>query len=158
MGQDFAAIAPMLIVTLSACVVLLAESFRRPHEHMPHGALGIIGLLGSIVVSVLLWGLERKGFGVIIQDNYSLFFNITICAIGLLTILLSWGPAERDHLPSGEYHALLLFSVAGMMLMGATRDLLVIFVALEIMSLGVYVMTGLKRSSAEGAEAAFKYF
>jgi len=158
MGQDFAAIAPMLIVTLSACAVLLAESFRRPHEHMPVGILGIIGLAGSMVVSVLLWGLERKGFGVIIQDNYSLFFNITICAIGLLTILLSWGPAERDHLPSGEYHALLLFSVVGMMLMGATRDLLVIFIALEIMSLGVYVMTGLKRSSADGAEAAFKYF
>jgi len=52
----------------------------------------------------------------------------------------------------------MLFAVAGMMLMGSTNDLLVIFIALEIMSLAVYVMTGMKRSSAAGAEGAFKYF
>jgi NADH-quinone oxidoreductase subunit N len=83
---------------------------------------------------------------------------LILCAVGLLTILLSWGTAERDHLPEGEYHSLLLFSLAGMMLMGSTSDLLVIFIALEIMSLGVYVLTGIKRSSEQGAEAAFKYF
>ena len=158
MRHDFVAIAPVLIVTLSACAVLLSESFRRPHERMPQGLFGVIGLLGAIAASVLQWGLERVGFGVIVLDNFALFLNITICAIGLLTILLSWGPAEHDRLPSGEYHALLLFSVVGMMLMGSTRDLLVIFIALEIMSLGVYVMTGLKRTSEEGAEASFKYF
>ena len=76
----------------------------------------------------------------------------------MLTIRPSGRRSDRYHLPSGASHALLLFSVAGMMLMGATRDLLVIFIALEIMSLGVYVMTGLKRSSQNGAEAAFKYF
>jgi hypothetical protein len=52
----------------------------------------------------------------------------------------------------------MLFSLAGMMLFGSTRDLLVAFIALEIMSLGVYVMTGLVRGDGRGAEAAFKYF
>ncbi|RDJ93799.1 hypothetical protein B4Q13_19395, partial [Lacticaseibacillus rhamnosus] len=51
-------------------------------------------------------------------DNFALFFNIAIAGIGLLTVLLSMGPAERDGLPVGEYYALMLFSVAGMMLMG----------------------------------------
>jgi NADH-quinone oxidoreductase subunit N len=155
---DFATIVPVLVVTLAACAVLLAESFRRKGERMPHGVFGIIGLVGAIVTSAMQWGLDRTGFGVILGDNFALFFNITICAIGLLTILLSSGPAERDHLPEGEYYALMLFSIAGMMLMGATRDLLVIFIALEIMSLGVYVMTGIKRTSESGAEASFKYF
>ena len=91
-------------------------------------------------------------------DNYALFFDITICAIGLLTIVVSVGSAERDRLPLGEYDGLMLFAIVGMMLMGSTRDLLVIFLALEMMSLAVYVMTGLKRTSEEGAEAAFKYF
>jgi NADH-quinone oxidoreductase subunit N len=86
------------------------------------------------------------------------FFNVTICAIGLLTVLISTGTAERDRLPTGEYYALVMFSLSGMMLMGSTRDLLVIFLALEIMSLGVYVLTAIKRTSAAGAEAAFKYF
>ena len=98
------------------------------------------------------------GFGVIAVDNFTVFFNVTLAAIGILTILLSVGNAERDDLPSGEYYSLMLFAIAGMMMMAATTDLLVIFIALEIMSLGVYVMTGLKRASGESAEAAFKYF
>jgi NADH-quinone oxidoreductase subunit N len=95
---------------------------------------------------------------VILADNYAVFFNIAICGSALLTVLLSTGTAGRDRLPEGEYYALLLFSTVGMMMMGATRDLLIIFLGLEIMSLGVYVLTGLKRDSEAGAEAAFKYF
>jgi NADH-quinone oxidoreductase subunit N len=158
MSADLVAITPLLIVALSGCAVLLAESFRRSNEEVPHGLLGGIGLVGAIVASIFLWRHDITGFGVIVIDHYSLFFYITICAIGLLTILLSSGVARRDHLPTGEYQALMLFSIVGMMLMGSTRDLLIIFIALEIMSLGVYVMTGLKRSSEIGAEAAFKYF
>src|SRR4029079_4033502 len=95
--------------------------------------------------------------GVIVIDHYTIFFNITLCAISLLTILLSSGAATRDRLPNGEYQALMLFSIAGMMMMASTRDLLIIFIALEVMSLGVYVMTGLKRAAETNAEAAFKY-
>jgi NADH-quinone oxidoreductase subunit N len=158
MRTDLAAVTPLLVVSLSACAILLAESFRRPHEDMPHGLLSAIGLVGAILASAFLWHREITGFGVIVIDHYTLFFNITICLVGLLTVLLSSGSAARDHLPTGEYHALMLFSIVGMMLMGSTRDLLVIFIALEIMSLGVYVMTGIKRTSEAGAEAAFKYF
>ena len=115
------------------------------------GWLGVIGLRRRASRRrCTLWDRNAVGFGVIVVDNYTLFFNVTICAIGLLTILISSGTAERDHLPLGEYYALMLFSMSGMMLMGSTRDLLVIFIALEIMSLGVYVMTGLKRTSERG--------
>ena len=156
--SDFAAIVPVLIVTLSGCAVMLAEAFRRKHEEMPLGWLGVIGLVGAAVSSILMWNRHYVGFGVVAADNYALFFNVTICLIGLLTILLSMGSAERDQLPVGEYYTLMLFAIAGMMLMGAAKDLLIVFLALEIMSLGVYVMTGLRRQSEDGAEAAFKYF
>ena len=158
MLNDLIAIVPILIVVLSGCAILLAEAFRRPGEWMPMGWLGVIGAVGGIVTSLSLWDRQAVGFGVVIVDNFSVFFNVTICAIGLLTILISTGTAERDRLPTGEYYALMMFSLAGMMLMGSTRDLLVIFLALEIMSLGVYVLTAIKRTSAAGAEAAFKYF
>jgi NADH-quinone oxidoreductase subunit N len=65
---------------------------------------------------------------------------------------------ERDHLPPGEYYALTLFAICGMMMMAAATDLLVVFIALEILSLAVYVLTGIRRASVTGAEAAFKYF
>ena len=155
---DFSTIVPVLVVTLAGCAVLLAEAFRRKGERMWFGVFGAIGLIGAIVTSWMQWGLNRTGFGVIVADDFALFFNIAICGMGLLTILLSSGPAERDKLPEAEYYALMLFSIVGMMLMGSTNDLLVIFIALEIMSLGVYVMTGIKRTSEAGAEASFKYF
>ena len=158
MINDIIAIVPILIVVLSGCAILLAEAFRRPGEWMPMGWLALIGTVGGIVTSISLWDRHAVGFGVVIVDNFSVFFNVTICAIGLLTILISTGTAERDRLPTGEYYALVMFSLSGMMLMGSTRDLLVIFLALEIMSLGVYVLTAIKRTSAAGAEAAFKYF
>jgi NADH-quinone oxidoreductase subunit N len=65
---------------------------------------------------------------------------------------------EREGLPPGEYYALTLFAISGMMLMAAATDLLVIFLALEVLSLAVYVLTALRRSSMAGAEAGFKYF
>jgi len=158
MLDDIIAIVPVLVVVLAGCAILLAESFRRPGEWMPMSWLALIGALGGIVTSMSLWDRQAVGFGVVIVDNFSVFFNVTICAIGVLTVLISTGTAERDRLPTGEYYALMMFSLSGMMLMGSTRDLLVIFLALEIMSLGVYVLTAIKRTSAAGAEAAFKYF
>ena len=103
MSADFVAVTPLLVVALSACAVLLAEAYRRPDENPPHGLLGGIGLVGAIVASMFLWKRDMVGFGVIVIDHYSLFFNIVICGIGLLTILLSSGTASRDRLPTGEY-------------------------------------------------------
>jgi NADH-quinone oxidoreductase subunit N len=156
--KDFAAIVPMLIVMVSACAVLLAESFRQKDDWMPIGSLGVIGLGGAIAASLMSGRGFLPGFGVIVVDNFTIFFNVTLCSIGLLTILLSAGAAKRDQLPAAEYYALMLFSIVGMMMMASTNDLLVMFVGLEIMSLGVYVLTGIRRQSATGAEASFKYF
>jgi NADH-quinone oxidoreductase subunit N len=159
--NDIVPIVPLLCVTLAACAVLASEAFRPRGERLPwggHGTFGVIGLVGAAVASALLWNTNKIAFGVIVMDDFAIFFNITVAGVGILTILLSAGSAVRDRLPEGEYYALMLFSIVGMMLMGSTRDLLVIFIALEIMSLAVYVMTGLKRASEAGAEASFKYF
>ena len=125
---------------------------------MPIAGLGLIGLVGAAVASVFLWDTDRSSFGVIRADNFALFINIILCVVGILTMLFSHDVVERERLPAGEYYALTLFAISGMMLMAAATDLLVIFLALEILSLAVYVLTGIRRASATGAEAAFKYF
>jgi NADH-quinone oxidoreductase subunit N len=155
---DLQAIMPALIVTLTAIVTMVAETFQRPGERVPLGSLGIIGLTGAAAASMLLWGRDLTGFGVMRADNFALFINVTVAAIGVLTILFSADVVEREGLPAGEYHALLLFAVAGMMLMAGAVDLLLVFVSLEVLSLSVYVLTGIRRSSIAGAEASFKYF
>ena len=155
---DYAAIIPLLIVALAGAAAMLAEAFRQPGERMPIAGLGLIGLAGAAVASVFLWGTDRSSFGVIRADNFALFINITLCIIGVLTMLFSNDVVEREQLPAGEYYALTLFAICGMMMMAAAVDLLVVFIALEILSLAVYVLTGLRRASVTGAEAAFKYF
>lgn len=155
---DFQAIMPALIVALTGIVTMVAEAFQPKGERVPLGGVGIIGLIGAAIASGLLWGRDLTGFGVIRADDFSLFINITLCAIGILTILFSGPVVGRERLPAGEYFALTLFAVTGMMLMASATDLLVIFIALEVMSLAVYVLTGIRRTSEVSAEAAFKYF
>jgi NADH-quinone oxidoreductase subunit N len=156
--STIAAIVPILSVVLAACCAMLAEAFRQPGERMPIAGLGLIGLAGAAVSSVFLWDNDLQAFGVVRADNFALFINIVLCAVGVLTMLLSNEVIDREGLPAGEYYALTLFGLAGMMLMASATDLLVIFLALEVLSLSVYVLTGLRRSSAPGAEAALKYF
>jgi NADH-quinone oxidoreductase subunit N len=153
------AIIPMLCVTLAGLVVLLAEAFRGRGEKMPIGGLAIIGLVGAGIATLLLWdsGAEDS-FGVVTADKFGLFVNLVLIGIGLLTVVFSSQTIERDRLPAGEYYAMTLFALVGMMLMAQATDLLVIFLALETMSIAVYVLTGMRREQQQSTEAAFKYF
>jgi NADH-quinone oxidoreductase subunit N len=154
----FDAVIPVICVTLAGLVVLLAESFRRKQERMALGGLAIIGMVGAAVASVLLWDRNATSFGVVTADNFSIFVNLVILAVGILTVIFSQHTVERDALPGGEYYALLLFAIVGMMLMVQASDLLLLFLALETMSVAVYVLTGIRFGDARGTEAAFKYF
>jgi NADH-quinone oxidoreductase subunit N len=156
--SQFTALIPVIIIVLAACAAMLAEAFRQPGERMPIAGFGLIGLAGAALASVFLWGQDAQSFGVVRSDNFALFINLVLCIIGVLTMLFSDEVVEREQLPPGEYYALTLFAISGMMLMASATDLLVIFLALEVLSLSVYVLTGIRRSSAAGAEAAFKYF
>jgi NADH-quinone oxidoreductase subunit N len=157
-SSAFDAIIPVLCVALAGLVVLLAEAFRGRNEKMPIGGLAIIGLLGAGAASMLLWDRNATSFGVVTADNFSLFVNLVLVVIGILTVIFSSQTLERDGLPAGEYYALMLFAIVGMMLMGQATDLLLIFLALETMSIAVYVMTGLRRDQQQSTEASFKYF
>jgi NADH-quinone oxidoreductase subunit N len=137
---------------------MAAESFRAPGERMPIGPLGAIGLLGAGIASALLWDRNVSSFGLVVADNFGLFVTGVLIVIGLLSLAISEPTLDRERLPRGEYYALMLFAIAGMMLMATASDLLVIFLALEVLSLAVYVLTGIRRDSAAATEAAFKYF
>src|SRR3954463_10240812 len=157
-NTDLSAILPMVCVTLAALASMGMEAFRRPGEKIPIGWLGIVGLTGAAVSTAMLWNRNSDGFGVIVADNFGLFVTMTLVIVGVLTIMFSSQVVHRDAYPKGEYYALLLFSIVGMMMMATANDLLVVFVALEILSLAVYVLTGIRRDSLRGTEAAFKYF
>ena len=152
------AIVPMACVTAAGIAAMVAESFREPGERMPIAGLGVIGLVGAAVTAIVLWNHNASSFGLVSADNFGLFVTLILVAVGLLTLGISGPTIERERLPAGEYYALTLFAIAGMMLMATATDLLVIFLALEVLSLAVYVLTGLRRDSPVASEAAFKYF
>ncbi len=158
MSPSFNATFPIACVVSAGLAAMVAEAFRGHDERPPIGALALIGLIGAGVVSVLLWNRNLSSFGVLVADNFGLFVTLILVVIGMLTVVFSASTIERDGIPGGDYYALTLFSIAGMMLMAIATDLLVIFLALEVLSLAVYVLTGIRRDSEHGTEAAFKYF
>jgi NADH-quinone oxidoreductase subunit N len=155
---SFDAVVPVICVTLAGLVVMLAEAFRPRNERVPMAGLPIIGLVAAAVASVLLWDRNTTSFGVVTADNFALFTNLVIIVIGIVTVVFASQTMERDRLPSGEFYALVLFSIVGMMLMVQATDLLLLFLALETMSIAVYVLTGIRRDQPASTEAAFKYF
>ncbi|HEY7792022.1 MAG TPA: NADH-quinone oxidoreductase subunit N [Vicinamibacterales bacterium] len=152
------AIVPLACVTAAGLAAMVAEAFRDPGESTPIAPLAIIGLLAAGVSTVLLWGRGEVSFGVVAADNFALFATGIFIVIGLLTVGFSPVTIAREKLPAGEYYALTLFAIAGMILMAQATDLLMIFLALEVMSLAVYVLTGIRRDSRQASEASFKYF
>ena len=102
-NSAFDAVVPVICVTLAGLFALLAEAFREKGERMPIGGLAAIGLVGAGVASVLLWGRNATSFGVVTADNFSLFVNLVLVVIGLLTVVFSSQTLERDGLPAGEY-------------------------------------------------------
>src|SRR5947207_3784011 len=158
MFSSFNAIVPMSCVTAAALAAMVAEAFRAPGERMPIGPLGAIGLSGAAVSSLFLWNRNASSFGVVVADNFGLFVTWILIVVGMLSLAISEPTIDREGLPRGEYYALMLFAIAGMMLMATASDLLLIFLALEVLSLAVYVLTGIRRDQPAATEAALKYF
>ncbi len=158
MMSSMNAIVPMACVTAAGIAAMVAEAFRDPGERMPIGGLGLVGFVGAAIGALLLWNTNATSFGVVSADNFGLFVTWILIVVGVLSLAISGPMIEREHLPRGEYYALMLFATAGMMLMATATDLLLIFLALEVLSLAVYVLTGIRRDSPRSTEAAFKYF
>ncbi len=158
MFQPYLAIVPMCCVAATAIAAMLADAFREPGDQMPIAPLGAIGLTGAAIATVALWNSGATSFGLVVADNFGLFVSGILIVVGLLSLAISAPTVEREGLPPGEYYALMLFALSGMMLMAMASDLLVIFLALEALSLAVYVLTGIRRDVPTATEAAFKYF
>jgi NADH-quinone oxidoreductase subunit N len=158
MFTSLSAIVPMTCVAAAAIAAMTAEAFRAPGERMPIAPLGLIGLTGAAIASLLLWNENTSSFNLVVADKFGLFVTWVLIIVGGLSLAISGPTLDRGRLPRGEYYALMLFGLAGMMLMATASDLLLIFLALEVLSLAVYVLTGIRRDSPASSEAALKYF
>jgi NADH-quinone oxidoreductase subunit N len=157
--NDYFAIAPMLWVIILGMVVLLVDLALPRDRKSPLVAISLIGLL--IPAGYCLW-LSNQGItgfdGTIVADNFALVFQFILLVIAALSILLSEKYIQQKGINYGEYYALMLFSTSGAMLMAASRELILIFIGLEILSIALYVLSGFARTEARSEESAMKYF
>ena len=157
--SDFYTILPLTILTIWACVLLLIDLF------IPKDRKGITALLSALGLALTLGftlsqiGREVTGFsGMVVLDGFSTFVNALLLVSGFLGIALAYGYVKRMGIERGEYYTLLLFSVTGMMLMAQATDLIVVFLALELLSIPLYVLAAFARPNVESEEAGIKYF
>ncbi len=150
---------PTLLITGTGFAILLADLAVAGPEKDGLGWIGIVGLTVAAIASVALWNTQETSFaGTVILDRYALFFNVVFCLATGLTLLLSMDYLGTIDLHSGEYYAILLFATAGMFLMAAANDLIVLFLGLETMSIAAYILAGIWRADLRSSEAAMKYF
>ncbi len=156
---DWAGLGPLLAVFVGALLVLmLGLSRSRAAREIAVPALSIVALALSAVLAIGQWG-ERKDLvaGALRLDELTLILTILFCIAGIAAILLSWrhvAPREAAH---GEYHALLLTSIAGMIVLVAAQNLVAVFLGLELLSIPLYVLCATEMRRASSLESGLKY-
>jgi NADH-quinone oxidoreductase subunit N len=156
---NLAVIAPEIVVLVTALFVMIVDLFLDREMKGRLAWLGLVGVLAAAGLTFYLWGGTGGALqDMLVADGYALFLNLVVLTAAALAILLSVEYAERTGLAQGEYYTLLLLSTAGMMLMAAAVNFMTIFLALEILSIALYVLVGLNRTDRRSGEAALKYF
>ena len=157
-------ISPVLIIMVSAMVLMLVDLVLPQDKKRWIAWLSLVGIALAFVQTVALWDYSGGTFTpvggtpMIAVDNYSTFINAIILLTAFMTVLISVNYLKKANIERGEYYYLMLFSVSGMMLIGMANDLIVVFLALELLSIPLYVLAGFARPRVDSEESAMKYF
>lgn len=156
--SDYYSILPLIILITWSSILLLVDLFIPKSRKNITAFLSALGLAITLVFSITQIGESTSGFnGMVSLDGFSTFANILLLVSGLLGISISHGYTKRMGIQRGEYYILLLFSVTGMMLMAQATDLIIVFLALELLSIPLYVLAAFSRK-LDSEEAGVKYF
>jgi len=156
---DLYTILPNIILVVWACALLLVDLFIPKTRKGWTALLAAVGLALTLGISLSQTYQSLTAFnGMIELDGFSSFMSVLFLASGLLGIALAYDYLKRMGIERGEYYVLMLFSLSGMMLMAQAADLIVIFLALELLSIPLYVLAAFARPRADSEEAGLKYF
>jgi NADH-quinone oxidoreductase subunit N len=156
---DWHALSPELVLTAAACFVLVADLFLPDDAKWLAMPLSAAGILATLAAVVSLIGEERVTLaGSFEVDSFSLLFKGLFCIIGLVVLAISYNYFRAGRYYQGEYYFLMLCSLLGGVVMASSRDLISIFIAIELISVPAFVMTGLRKRDVKSNEAALKFF
>jgi len=156
---EFYAILPTIFLVAWTSILLLLDLFITRKVKGLTAILAALGLGITLVLAALQLGAGTTAFnGMIEADGFSSFLQILFTGSGIIGIALAYGYLKRMGINKGEFYPLLLYSISGMILMAQAADLIVVFLALELLSIPLYILAGIARPNPASEEAALKYF
>lgn len=163
---DYLAIAPEVALMIAGLIVVLAVALNHSRHdlHWVHLSVGMAGVVSALFLVARQWsavvddGPYQALSGMVAVDGFTVFMKVVILIATALGLLLAGGYLNREGARGGEYHVLLLLSASGMLAMTSANDLIVVFLALEILSIALYVLAAFDQRRAESQEAGLKYF
>jgi len=162
--EDYQAIKPEVLLSIFALAILVLDFMLEKRDKYLNAVAALIGLGFAAAQLGMFWPILKggghfEGFsGSFTLDTFAIYLKFLIVIATSLVVLISAKYLEIEGAHYGEYYALLLFSAVGMMFLASGTDLIVLFVALEVMALCEYVLTGFLRGSRRSNEAAVKFF
>ena len=162
--NDFLACAPIWLPVAGFLAILLVETIapengaRAPARHARLSSLLAALAIGAALVSTFSAPAVAEPFGLLATDGLARGLQALLLAIGLATVALGEPLLAELELGRAEFHALLLASLSGMVLLAGARDLLVFFLGIELLSIPLYVLAAYRRLRADSVESGFKYF
>lgn len=161
--MDWSMIAPVVVVAMTGIIALCIE-MARPKKN--NDMIVLFSLLGLVLAGVTLVFqfnaesyLDGESFGgMVLRDRFGLVMQLLLVVSAFLSILFSEGYLREKRIPFGEFYPMLLWSTVGAMVMVASKNLLMLFLGLEVLSIALYVMAGMARKEGKSEESALKYF
>jgi NADH-quinone oxidoreductase subunit N len=152
-------LSPLFLMVFAGCLFLLWGAATKRISGLQK-TLAVLMNAGVFVLLVYLWNTPSWPLlgGMVIVDKFALFFTAVFTICSAATILMSSGYMDRFGIGRAEWLAMLFFAVSGMFVLVSAYDLISVFIGLELMSIPIYVMVGLRRRDFLANEAAMKYF
>jgi NADH-quinone oxidoreductase subunit N len=161
---DLGYLTPYLILVVVGMLLVLAEAFYKGKDRTALVSLTVAGALASTIASIILYRQIEPGTqiplmsGMLLADRTAYVLSALFGFTTMLTALMSPGHQREHGWEIGEYYGVMLLSASGMVMLAQAGNMVTVFLGIETMSIGVYIMTAMRRRSRRGNEAAMKYF
>lgn len=153
------AILPVIVLSLFGIAVMVLEPFVSEAKKSSLAWLAFAGTIAAMFSLVPMAANRGQWYSNLwIVDDFGIFLNFVFLVIAAITILTAADYLRRERMNHPEFYALLLFATAGMLMMAASNELVMVFIGLEILSIATYVMAGFRRTDLKSNESALKYF
>lgn len=161
---DYSLLLPLLWMIAWGLALMFIDLWVPTDQKNRTGWFSLVGIVPALLLTLGQWNqlgatfIPRNGQPMFVVDRYSVFLNVVLLLTGLLTVLISVSYLDKAKLNRGEFYLLILFSLAGMMLMANANDLILVFLALELLSIPLYILSGFAVPRTDSEESAMKYF